>query len=249
MKGLIVKDIYCLKKQLTTYAFIIIGVVAVAIMFVLSGRYGNLAISVSGLKEGGFDIAAVVKIAVMFFMLLPLVSTGDISNLFEYDKSASFYKLGASLPVSVEKRVLSKFLTVFMFLAVGLLIDVSMSAVISAVSDIILFTKCFNTLISLTACMVIFTSAIIMLNYAGVSPTYSTALPILFACVIFLAVKFKDIKNALINDDFAAFSGFFHNLINAFEHRPYLFVITAAVFGAVCYFVSLCFAKNKRGVA
>lgn len=249
MKGLIVKDIYCLKKQLTTYTFVIIGVVAVAIMFVLSGRYGNLRISVSGMEEAGFDIAAVVKIAVMFFMLLPLVSTGDISNLFVYDKAASFYKVGASFPISVKKRVFSKFVTVFIFLAAGLVIDILMSAVMSAVSDIILFSKCIGTLVSITACMVIFTSLIIMFNYAGITPAYSTALPIVAFAVLFLIVKIKDVKSALINDDFASFSAFFHNLINAFENKPYYFIIAAVAVAAVCYFLSVFFADKKRGVA
>ncbi|MBQ6264806.1 MAG: ABC-2 transporter permease [Clostridia bacterium] len=249
MKGLIIKDIYCLKKQITTYGFVIFGVVAVAIMFILSERYGNLRISVSGMEEAGFDIAAVVKIAVMFFMVLPLISTGDISNLFVYDKTASFYKVGASFPVSVKKRVLSKFLTVLMFFAAGLVIDILMSAVMSVVSDIILFSKCIGTLASITACMVVFTSLIIMLNYAGIAPAYSTALPIVVFAVLFLLVKIKDIKSAIINDDFASFSAFFHNLINAFENKPYYFLIAAAAVAAVCYFLSVFFADKKRGVA
>ena len=249
MKGLIIKDIYCLKKQITTYGFVIFGVVAVAIMFILSERYGNLRISVSGMEEAGFDIAAVVKIAVMFFMVLPLISTGDISNLFVYDKTASFYKVGASFPVSVKKRVLSKFLTVLMFFAAGLVIDILMSAVMSVVSDIILFSKCIGTLASITACMVVFTSLIIMLNYAGIAPEYSTALPIVVFAVLFLLVKIKDIKSAIINDDFASFSAFFHNLINAFENKPYYFLIAAAAVAAVCYFLSVFFADKKRGVA
>ena len=47
MKGLIIKDIFCLKKQIVTFAFIISGVVAVAVMFALSGQFGNLSTAAS----------------------------------------------------------------------------------------------------------------------------------------------------------------------------------------------------------
>ena len=249
MKGLIIKDIYCLKKQITTYGFVIFGVVAVTIMFVISERYGNLRLAVSGMEEAGFDIAAVVKTAVMFFMFLPIVCAGQIGDLFNYDASASFYKTAASLPLSAEKRVLSKFLTAFVFIVAGLAVDTAMAAVISAVSDIILFSKCMGTLVSLGSCMMIFTSCVITLDYAGVKPDYSNFYPVGAALILFLVLKFRDIKNALINDDFAAFSGFFHNLINNFESKPYLFAITAAIVSVLCYFISVYIAKAKRGVA
>ena len=43
MKGLIIKDIMCLKKQLTTFVYVISGVVVISILYVLSSRFGNLA--------------------------------------------------------------------------------------------------------------------------------------------------------------------------------------------------------------
>ena len=48
MKGLILKDIMCLRKQLTVFCYVIIGVLIVSVMFVLSTRFGNLA---SGASE------------------------------------------------------------------------------------------------------------------------------------------------------------------------------------------------------
>ena len=44
MKGLIIKDVMCLKKQLTVFIFVLIGVVAVSIMYVLSAKFGNIAL-------------------------------------------------------------------------------------------------------------------------------------------------------------------------------------------------------------
>ena len=248
MKGLIIKDLYCLKKQFVTFAFLISGVVAVAIMFVLSERYGNLRFAVSGMQEAGLDIASIVKISVMFFMLLPLVCTGNIADIFAYDKAASFYKTGASLPVPAEKRVLSKFVTAAAFLSAGLLVDVLMATVISSVSDIIVFSKCAGALVSLSACMLIYMSCVITLNYAGVSSLYSSFLPLAAAVIIVLAFRAKNIINALTNDDFGSMGRFFRSVINALETRPLVFLAAAAVFSAVCWYASVRIADRKRGV-
>ena len=43
MRGLIVKDFYCLKKQIITFCVTLFAVVILSIMFVLSSRYGNIA--------------------------------------------------------------------------------------------------------------------------------------------------------------------------------------------------------------
>ena len=249
MKGLIIKDLYCLKKQFVMFAFIITGVVAVAIMFVLSEQFGNLKETVAGMTEAGFDIASMVKISVMFFMLLPLVCTGNIADSFADDKAASFYKTAASLPVSSEKRVLSKFVTAVLFLAVGLAVDIAMAAVISSVSDIILFSKCAGTLVSLSACMLIFMSCVILLNYAGVPSMYSTFIPLGIAGILILALKMKDIVNALTSDDVSSVARTFRALINALESRPHIFILIAAATAVVCWFASVWFAKRKRGVA
>ena len=43
MKGLILKDVMCLKKQLTVFCHVIVGVIIVSLLYVLSARFGNLA--------------------------------------------------------------------------------------------------------------------------------------------------------------------------------------------------------------
>ena len=43
MKGLILKDLLCLRKQLTNFCFVMAGVLIASIMYVLSARFGNMA--------------------------------------------------------------------------------------------------------------------------------------------------------------------------------------------------------------
>ena len=79
MKGLVIKDIMCLKKQLTTFAFVIAGVVIVSVMYVLSTRFGNLAkVGVALLDENNnmseIDVKNLGSMALVLFMFLPIVS-------------------------------------------------------------------------------------------------------------------------------------------------------------------------------
>ena len=117
MKGLIIKDIMCLKKQLTTFAYIIAGVVVISILYVLSSRFGNLAkAGVALLDENNnmsqVDVKNLGSMVLVMFMLIPIVSVGDMLNVFIADGKAGFFKVSASLPVSMKKRMLSRFLTI-----------------------------------------------------------------------------------------------------------------------------------------
>ena len=249
MKGLIIKDLLCLKKQLMTYIYIVCGVIAVAFMFVLSTKYGNLANVAKSIEESGIDVKLVLKIMIMFFMVLPVACMSNVSDLFEYDKSASFYKVAASMPVSAGKRVLSRFLTIIAFAVLGIGIDTVIAAVISGVSDIIVFSKCVCSLISIASCLLMYMSAVNTLNFFGITPMYSTFIPIIAAAVAAFAINFKKIVRFLTSEDPVMDSSSFRKLVEAFESRCYIVVLIAAVFLAACYFISVAAVKRKRGAA
>ena len=43
MKGLIIKDLMCLRKQRVTFCFTVLSVIVISVMFVLSAKFGNIA--------------------------------------------------------------------------------------------------------------------------------------------------------------------------------------------------------------
>ena len=45
MKGLIIKDLMCLRKQLIIFSYVVIAVLVISVMFVLSARFGNIALA------------------------------------------------------------------------------------------------------------------------------------------------------------------------------------------------------------
>ena len=101
MKGLILKDVMCLKHQLRVFVFVIIGVVFTSILFVLSARYGNLAMAGAEMLQTEqateIDVKNLASVALVLFMLLPIATVGDMANVFEADGKAGFYRLAGAL--------------------------------------------------------------------------------------------------------------------------------------------------------
>ena len=51
MIGLITKDMYCLRKNLKTFICVTIGVITVAVLFLVSSRCGNVALGMEQMKK------------------------------------------------------------------------------------------------------------------------------------------------------------------------------------------------------
>ena len=109
MKGLILKDIMCLRKQLTVFCYVIIGVLIVSVMFVLSTRFGNIASGASEmLAENSmteFEINNLATLALVLFMFLPLAVVGDVLNVFEEDSKAGFATVGGYMQETLETYI------------------------------------------------------------------------------------------------------------------------------------------------
>ena len=153
MKGLIIKDIMCLKKQLTTFVYVISGVVVISILYVLSSRFGNLAeVGKVLLDENNnmtqVDVKNLGSMVLIMSMLIPIVSVGDMVNVFIADGKAGFFKVSASLPVSMKKRMLSRFLTIYALFAIGATVDIVLAMVLSSLTDIMGFGSFLGIIVS-----------------------------------------------------------------------------------------------------
>ena len=51
MKGLLIKDYYCLKKSLRSFLLLTIGVIIIGVMFALSMQHGNMAVEAAEMAE------------------------------------------------------------------------------------------------------------------------------------------------------------------------------------------------------
>ncbi len=258
MKGLIIKDIMCLKKQLTTFAYIIVGVVVISILYVLSTRFGNLAKAGAALLDENnnmsqVDVKNLGSMVLVMFMLIPIVSVGDMLNVFIADGKAGFFKVSASLPVSMSKRMFSRFLTIYALCGIGALVDIILALVLSALTDIMGFGSFLGIIISCASILSIYSALVIfycvILGYG--KEQYAQVFSLLSIILAFVIIKFQSVKSVFIQiiiEEQGFDSDTFWKPLDYFRDRGYIFLIIALMVSILSYVLSLYIAERKRGV-
>lgn len=255
MKGLLIKDFFCLKKQLINYSFIFVGTIVISIMFVLSYNFGNIHAGFTEMIDSGQNTEASINIiasnALLLFMLIPIACTGDITNLFTSDEKASFYKVASALPVSISTRVATKFIAGYLFIAIGVIIDLIMTVVLTSLTNIISFGKFCGVIITFASIMMIDISLFILFVYilGKGKITYATFLPLLMGVVIYVCAVFDKIKAFLTGTDEDALMNLYTRTTEFIFHKSYILFIIAVIISGGAYFAAVHIAERKRGVA
>lgn len=255
MRGLLIKDFFCLKKQLINYGFVIVGVIVISILFVLSYNFGNIHAQFVELVTSGESTEAGVTMiasnALLLFMLIPIACTGDITNLITDDEKASFYKVASVLPISISKRVACRFITGYLFIAIGVAVDLLMSIVISSLTGVISFPKFCGVIISFASLMMMYVSLFLLLVYVlGKGKTsYASVIPLLAGVALYGWVNFERLRAFLIDSDDNAFMEVFQRTTEFIFFKSYLLLIAAVIISVGAYLAAVSIAKKKRGVA
>lgn len=261
MKGLILKDVMCLKKQLTVFCYVIVGVIIVSLLYVLSARFGNLAEAGREMMRtddmSHTDVRNIGTLALVLFMLLPIATIGDMANVFEADGKAGFARVSAALPVPRWKRLLSRYCTIYALFGIGVLIDVVLAAVLGALTDIITFSGLFGIIISCASIMSIYSALVIffciLLGYG--KEQYVQILSILVMAVSFILVNIGNIRkiannvaaNAEQNNGSEDLS-FLFDALNFIKEKYWVLLLIAAGVSIGSYAASLALTERKRGV-
>lgn len=255
MKGLLIKDFFCLKKQLINYGFIIAGVIVISIMFVLSYNFGNIHAGFMEMVDSGQNtgesITIIASNALLLFMLIPIACTGDITNLITDDENASFYKVASALPVSVGRRVACRFIAGYLFIVIGAAVDLILSAILSSLTDIISFGKFCGVIVTFTSIMMIYISLTILSAYilGKGKTTYANILPLLLGLLICICACFNKIRAFLTDTDPNALMDLYNRTKDIMFYKSYILLIIAVIISGGAYFMAVFIAKRKRGVA
>ena len=142
MKGLILKDIYCLRTRIMTYVLTLVAALAIGILISLSSEYGNLKLDVfmgddTSVSED--DMAAYEMIlggATFLAILLPLGVGFDGTMTFHMDEKANFGDVLRTMPVKPGEIVLARFCTAYGFLLTGYVSSVLIALLLSPVVSI-----------------------------------------------------------------------------------------------------------------
>lgn len=255
MRGLLIKDFYCLRKQLVNYGFIIVGVIVISVMFVLSYNFGNIHDGFVQIVESGQNTEAVViqiaRGAVLMFMLIPIACTADLSNLFTDDEKASFYKVAAVLPVSIGKRVACRFLTGYLFIAVGVAVDLIMTVILSSLTDIIPFGKFCGVIVTFASLMLMYISMFILLAYVlgNGKIAYAGAIPVLIGVAVYILFNWAKLTAFITGVNDSVLSELYVQATEFMFRKSYILFLAAIVVSGAAYPMAVYIAERKRGVA
>lgn len=255
MKGLLIKDFFCLKKQLINYGFIIAGVIVVSIMFVLSYNFGNIHAGFEEMVGSGQNtresITIIASHALLIIMLIPIACTGDITNLVTGDENASFYKVASALPVSVGRRVACRFIAGYLFILIGAAVDLVLSVILSSITDIISFGKFCGVIVTFSSVMMMYISLFILFTYVlgKGKNAYANILPLLIGLLVCVCAAFNKIKAFLTGSDENALMDLYNRVTDFMFHQSYVLLLIAVIISGGAYFTAVYAAKRKRGVA
>lgn len=255
MKGLVIKDLLCLRKQLLLFAYTVVGVLALSVMFVLSARFGNIATANQEMMTennlSDIDIRNLSTTALILFMLIPIATVGDVTAIFRMDGKAGFSKVSTILPLPVNKRVMARFLTVFLMFGTGVAVDVAISLVLSVLTDIISFADFFGIIISAASLMGIYGALVILFCFLFGYGKEDYAVLVSAAAILVTAILANVNKLKLIfspvgagDSDSVNFIGDFMDFI---MRRYYILLGIAALVTGVSYCACVGIAGRKRG--
>lgn len=258
MKGLIIKDLMCLRKQRVTFIYIVISVLVVSVMYVLSAQFGNMAmLNQDMMMENSMteiDIKNLSTMVLILFMLLPISMVGDVSAVFAADGKVGFSNVSSVMPVSIEKRVLSKYITIAVFFGIGVAVDLVIACILSILTNIISFQEFLGIIIVEASAMFVYGSLMcvymFVLGYGKESyATLCSVLSIILALVLMNFDKLKMVFTSIITEqtDFAEYNPL--ELVTDFiwKYDAIAFPV-AVVIGILSYVLSVVIEKRKRGI-
>lgn len=191
MRGLIIKDFCCLRKSRKTFILVAAGVILMAVLFVLSCRFGNLAAARTriGLEDPTLAemLEQAAEIVICFLLLIPIAFLGSLVECFKEDARAGFRKPLSALPLSPWKVVGSRFLTCLLFAAVSMGVSALAALCVSSVEDRYRLGKLLVLILTFGACFLIYMSLCMFLIYV-LGARRADLIQILPLALLYLAV-------------------------------------------------------------
>ena len=256
MKGLILKDIYCLRTRIMTYVLTLVAALAIGILISLSSEYGNLKLDVimgddTSVSED--DMATYEMIlggATFLAILLPLGVGFDGIMTFHMDEKANFGDVLRTMPVKPVEIVLARFSTAYGFLLTGYISSILISLLLSPVVQVFTLGEMIHAGTVMTcalaaglgvACCAYFMWKKKTVEYIFIG-VFLGAYAIFAIGIVALDKRYGDQLDAIINT-------FMDKVKILFENCLTWLIPVALLMTVVCFFVSVLIVKRKgRGV-
>ena len=251
MKGLIIKELMCLRKMRATFVFVTVSSFVITVMALISARIGNIALAEKEYLAGGTDMpmspVQLLWYAVSVMVLLPLASLGDSLTLaFEADKNSGFTVVAGALPLSVKQRVTARYITLFLTCGTGTVISLVLSFLLSLFTDIMTFGDFAGLVLSAASLILIFSSLeMILIFFLKMSnDDYVRIISLLIMTAVFLLCSSGRIIGAVRS--MKPFELITEGII-FLENRWFILAAAAVLCLIASYLISTGIAERKRG--
>ncbi len=253
MRGLIIKDFYCLRKSLKTFILVAAGVIMTAVMFVLSCRSGNLAAARTeiGLEDPAMAdmLEQASELVIWFMLLIPIAFLGNLAECFKEDARVGFRKILSAMPLSPWEMVGSRYLTCLLFAAVSMGVSAVAAVFISSVEDSYLFGKLFALILTFGAGFLIYMSLSMFLIYF-LGSCRADLIQIIPLVLLYMAAGVSlMLRVRKMADEEAAWYGkqLVFKLRDMLEHGYWVLFLLAACCMALSYLGSVAVVKRRKG--
>ncbi len=254
MKGLIIKDAICLKKNLKMFAFVTFGVIALAVMYVISLKCGNMADIVK--KWNGQDTMSkevflqFSKTAIELVLIIPMAFAANVIDCFKEDRKANFNNTLLSMPVNTMEIVGARYMSLFMYVMLGFICSAVSGICISTASEDFKFYELFSVVLMFAGIMIIYMSIVMpCLYYFGTKRADIICFaPFVAAVIGFVAVfgqKITDIPEESFDTEAIKMMKSFTGFITT---KGLIFMGVGLVCIVCAYFISVKITKSNRGI-
>ena len=252
MKGLILKDIYCLRTRIMTYVLTLVAALVIGILISLSSEYGNMRLDVvmgDAATVSDDDLAAhkvMLGGATFLAILLPLGVGFDGIMTFHMDEKANFGDVLRTMPVKPVEIVLARFSTAYGFLLTGYISSVLIALLISPVVEVFTLGEMIHAGTVLTcalaiglgvACCALFMWKKKTCEYIFIG-VFLGAYAIFAIAIVTLSNRYGDQVDAIMNT-------FWDKVKILFENCLTWLIPVALLMTVVCFFVSVLIVKRK----
>ena len=255
MKGLLIKDLYCLKKQIPFYIRATLGVLIVSVLFILSSKYGNIALVLSQVDNAKEEAALSVltyDIAILASLFIPIALGEMVTECFVSDSKASFEKVFYVLPVNNYKKVAGRYIVALLYIGLGSVCSLLVGTLLVLFSDMYTMFMVARIIVILSMCMIAFMSIVMCADYCvgGRKSTMVTTVLFLGVLVVlygYIVSVMLPMSEEEIEKTFNMVADKFYVFLREGTYDVFIFVFAAVVCLVISYFLSVKALERKTG--
>lgn len=254
MRGLVLKDFICLKRNLKMFTFVTLGVIAIAVMFILSSRFGNIY---HGLKN--YDstdtmdkdmLISMIELSMHLILVIPMAFVGNIIDCFIEDRKADFYKNLLCMPLNNYEIIGARYISLVLYVLVGLLCSGLAAFCMCICSETLVFKEMFSVVLFFGGFFIIDTCFAIPCIYALGAKwgRVASVLPIVVILGVGIFMGDKVMQKYEQLPDEAYMMVLFDKIKNLLTDKGVIVSMVALGMLVCSYFVSVIILKKKRGL-